>query len=343
MWILYITLIISKLPFNKIYKTIKTFRRKYKLLILLLTHLLIIIYFIKLPKKENIIYTKQFLYENLEKKELFKERNKFIFNYKIKKESIEFFIKEDINDFQTIHIFGNFNQINEFFNLMIELSKLKYFPRNLKIILCSNPKIHKIRSFLIINLEFSINENILKYNLFDRCTPNSDLLFFIQKFYYLKYKFLPFILNTKFYDLIQNKINISILNNKESLNLFSTTIRFIMNLESHSLGSYYYLPGNKGHFSLYYIFPIFFLIYFNEFDSFEESFNFIFNLKDLIIILFSFYKPIILFIFLNKTGLNLIAASIYLFILSFNWGILFIYLIWIKQIIKLLINYSFSF
>ncbi|KAF7700490.1 hypothetical protein CDIK_1071 [Cucumispora dikerogammari] len=334
MLIFNIAKIISQLPLNNVYKLAKTLRNKHKIYVFLLTNTLIVLLLINSTNQKNTIFTKQFLYGDLDTKTIFQTKKKFLFNFEIKNTHLEFFL-EQRPDFQTIFILGNINQLSHFINLMLKLSTLKLLSKNIKVILCSDPSSFKTRSFLTINLDFNSNKNKIRYNFLERFTPNSDVFFFFQNFYEIESMFQANMLDQKFNDVFQNKIFLSIKNDKKSLTDFCVLIRHLMNLESHSLGFYYYLPSNSGYFSAFVILRIIFFILFNEFDFEISSFNL--EISDLMIICTSYFRPLFIFLLLKNKKNNLIFSSIYVLFLSFNWGMLFVFFVWVKQIFTIIL------
>ena len=321
------------LPFRTFYTNFKKYRSKHKSIFIITTNILILLLLISPISENYTFYTKQLLYGSLDVNRIYNQSLETIFEKKIEGKKIIYFNKPS-PDFHTIVINGQIKQKNEFSKLMVQISKLKAVPRNIKIILHTQQhRETRIKSFLTINLD--INErNILKYDLLDRCTPNSDVFFFLMEFFDVEYQFKLQHLYRKFKDVVQNTINIEIKNDQESLKEFSTILRHLMNLESHSLGSYYYLPSKGGHRALLNISIIILFVFLNEFDQLEKRFRIFF--VDLLLIFISFYWPVVLFMMWKNKGWAVIFTSCYFIVFSFNWGLVFIFGLWIIQIFTFL-------
>lgn len=289
------------------------------------------------PFKDKI-YTKQFLFEEMDEKQMQSDKINNSFKYKIYENIIEFYLNEDY-DFQSLILTGQQEDSHLFVQIMHEISKFKNIPRNIKIRLF-NGKICENTSFGFIYLNIKENRNTEKlfFEISRRTTTNSDLFFFLRQFYDISYNFCfkdffyPF---SHFSQINQNSLNLNISKDKLSINKFIKVIRYLMNLESHSLGNYYFLPlkNKREYIFIIQIIPAFLFISINEL-IFKDSLAFEIDFWSILCIILSFEWPFFLFFLLKNEGIMKIMSFVYVIVFSFNWGLIFIFFMWFFQNLK---------
>lgn len=283
--------------------------------------LIIAIYFLlSIKPKYNNICTHESLIEILKSTEDLMYDEMKINGWINKNNLYEYEMEGNISE--KIIIYGNIID-KRYFDILI--SSYVYY-RPLHIILHNKKKIKG--SFLELNVKFS-EESHYRPSFFKNLQPNSDIYYLVTQFFKTKfsYKIQDFLFN-KFYKNV-NFIDLEIGYERSEIIKFLYFLNTISNLDSHSLGNYYYIPINDKCISILEFIP--FIALLMLYLALESINNENYNCVDLWCVYLLF--PCWCFFYINRSGYQLLCLLFYFFCINFKFGIVFGILILLKCLI----------